>query len=146
MILSVLPSIVLDIAASWLRMFIALFVSILFSIAVGIAAATNKRMEKVILPSLDILQTIPILGFFPVVIYLIVMLMPNFIGINIAVVFLIFTSMVWNISFGVYESVKSIPSEFEELMAINHFSKMKKITKLYIPASMPRIAYQSMIS
>jgi len=146
MILSVLPSIVLDIAASWLRMFIALFVSILFSIAVGIAAATNKRMEKVILPSLDILQTIPILGFFPVVIYLIVILMPNFIGINTAVIFLIFTSMVWNISFGVYESVKSIPSEFEELMAINHFSKMKKITKLYIPASMPRIAYQSMIS
>ncbi len=146
MLLLILPEIIIDIFASWLRMFAALAISILFSIAVGITAATSRRAEKIILPSLDILQTIPILGFFPVVIYLIVMLLPNFVGINLAVIFLIFTSMVWNISFGVYESVKSIPTEFEELMALNHFSKMQKVMKLYIPASMPRIAYQSMIS
>jgi NitT/TauT family transport system permease protein len=136
----------LDILASWFRLFAALFLSIIFSLVVGIVAATNKRAESAILPALDVLQTVPILAFFPVVIYLIVSVLPNFIGINLAVIFLIFTSMSWNITFGVYEAVKAIPSELREIVEISHFSKLDVITELFIPSAMPRIAYQSITS
>ncbi len=136
----------LDLAASWSRLFIALFLSIVFSIIVGITAATNRKAEGAILPVLDILQTLPILAFFPVVIYVIVSIIPNYIGINLAVILLIFTSMSWNITFGVYEAVKAIPSDFIELARLNHMSGFRLISELYIPAAMPRIAYQSIIS
>ncbi len=144
--MSLIATLIVDIAASWARMFAALILSILFSIYIGIKAATNPKLEKIILPSLDILQTIPILGFFPIVIYLVVLALPGFWGVNAAVVFLIFTSMVWNISFGVYEAVKSIPQEIIELAKLNHFNGFKLYSTIYIPASLPRIAYQSVIS
>ncbi len=144
--MALVETLIVDIAASWVRMFAALLLSILFSIYVGIAAATDQKKERVILPLLDILQTIPILGFFPIVIYLVVLLVPGFVGVNIAVIFLIFTSMVWNISFGVYEAVKSIPTEIIELAKLNHFSGYKLYSTIYIPAAMPRIAYQTVIS
>ncbi|MGC8710416.1 MAG: ABC transporter permease subunit [Candidatus Micrarchaeia archaeon] len=145
-LLQLVSTIIIGISASWLRMFIALALSIAFSLVVGISAATNKSLERVILPTLDVLQTIPILGFFPVVIYLVVLFLPNFVGINIAVIFLIFTSMSWNIAFGVYEAVKSIPSELVEAARLSGFSKAKMFTSIYAPASLPRIAYQSTIS
>ncbi len=141
-----LLSLGIDIVFSWIRLFIALALSVLFSIFVGIKAATSRRAEKVILPSLDILQTIPILGFFPVVIYLIVFAFPGFIGINIAVIFLIFTSMVWNISFGVYEAVKAIPEDILAIAKLNRFSKFRMLKEVYIPASIPRMSYQITIS
>ena len=144
--MGLITTLALDIAASWARLFVALAVSILFSIYFGIEAATNPKMEKIILPLIDVLQTIPILGFFPVVIYLIVLILPGSIGVNAAVVFLIFTSMAWNITFGVYESVKSIPQDLLDLAKLNQFSTMQLYKDLYIPASMPRIAYQSVIS
>src|SRR5271157_3585017 len=140
--MGLVSDLVIGILASWLRLFIALVVSILFSIAVGISAATNEKLEKIILPVLDVLQTIPILGFFPLVIFLIVSFIPGFVGINVAVIFLIFTSMSWNISFGVYEAIKSIPKELSEVASMNHFSFLDRVKRLYIPASMPRIAYQ----
>ncbi|MGI0141049.1 MAG: ABC transporter permease subunit [Candidatus Micrarchaeales archaeon] len=141
-----ISTLAIDILASWFRLLFALLVSIIFSIAVGIAAATNRTLERIILPILDVFQTIPILGFFPVVILLVVSVIPNYIGINIAVIFLIFTSMSWNISFGVYESVKAIPQQMQEVVALYRFSLWDRIKKLYVPASLPRIAYQSAIS
>ncbi len=144
--MSFVSQLLIDLAASWLRLLIALAFSILFSIVIGIAAATNRALERIILPLLDIFQTIPILGFFPIVIFLVVSVIPGAIGINLAVISLIFTSMVWNISFGVYEAVKSIPDEVLELASLNHFTFMERVRRMYIPASIPRIAYQSMIS
>jgi len=89
-------------------MILALGLSILFALAIGIFAARNRRAEGVILPLLDIFQSIPILGFFPFVIVGIYGAIPNAIGANLAVIVLIFTSMSWNIAFGVYEAVKAI--------------------------------------
>jgi NitT/TauT family transport system permease protein len=137
---------VLDLLASWGRMFAALILSIVFSILVGVTAATNRKAENILVPVIDVLQTIPILGFFPVVIYLVVLLIPGSIGTNAAIVFLIFTSMAWNITFGVYEAVKSIPDELIEVARINHLSKFQMLKSIYVPASMPRIAYQSSLS
>lgn len=140
--------IALDIVVSWIRMILALGLSILFALAIGIWAARSKRAESVILPLLDIFQSIPILGFFPFVIFAIygTPLLHNFVGANIAVIVLIFTSMSWNIAFGVYESVKAIPQDYADLLNVSQASGWQKLTTLYIPASMSRIAYNTQIS
>lgn len=139
-------SLLLDTSASWLRMFAALFLSILISIGVGIYAAVSRRAESFILPIVDILQTLPILAFFPFVIYVFVFLLPGYIGINAAVIFLIVTSMVWNIIFGVYESIKTLPVEFAELSGLYHLRFFEKMKRIFIPAAMPRVMEQSVLS
>ena len=136
----------LDIASSWIRMILALGLSILFALAVGIWAARNRRAEAVILPLLDIFQSIPILGFFPFVIAAIYGTIPNFVGANLAVIILIFTSMSWNIAFGVYEAVKAIPQDYLDLLSVSRASAWQRIKSLYVPASMSRIAYNAQIS
>ncbi|MHB2037489.1 MAG: ABC transporter permease subunit, partial [Nitrososphaerales archaeon] len=135
--------IIIDILSSWTRMLIALIVSILFSLVIGISAARNKKAESIIIPLLDVFQSIPILGFFPLVILGVVDLFPGdpTIGVNLAVIILIFTSMSWNIAFGVYEAVKSIPQDYVDLSEISESSTWNRITSLYIPASLSRIAY-----
>lgn len=144
--ISFIALIVLDTTASWLRMFAALFLSILLSIAVGIYAATSRKAERIILPVVDIFQTLPILAFFPFVIYVFVFLLPGYIGINAAVIFLIVTSMAWNIIFGVYEAVKVLPNEFVELADLYDMSSWQRVRKIFIPAAMPRVVEQSVLS
>ena len=138
----------LDIVASWLRMIVALGLGIVFALAVGIWAARSRRAEAVILPLLDIFQSIPILGFFPFVIFAIygTPLLHNAVGANLAVIVLIFTSMSWNIAFGVYESVKAIPQDYADLLNATQASGWQRVRTLYIPASMSRIAYNTQIS
>jgi NitT/TauT family transport system permease protein len=145
-LLSFIISILVDISFSWARMLIALFVSIIISIFVGIYAATNRTAERIIIPIWDIFQTLPILAFFPVVIYVVVATLPGYIGINAAVIFLIITSMIWNITFGVYEAVKSLPNEFFEIGKIYNLSAFDRLRKVLIPASMPRVVDQSILS
>src|SRR5579875_3379461 len=130
--LGIISQLLLDTAYSWVRMAFALLLSILFSWAVGIAAARNRKAERIILPVLDVLQSIPILGFFPVVLLIFVSYLPGQLGINLAVVFLIFTSMAWNIAFAVYESVKSIPADYIDLANLERLSFWKRLKELYI--------------
>ena len=127
-------------------MILALGLSILFALAVGIWAARSRRAEAVILPLLDIFQSIPILGFFPFVIGGIYGAIPNAVGANLAVIVLIFTSMSWNIAFGVYEAVRAIPQDYLDLLSVSHASPWQRIRTLYIPASLSRIAYNTQIS
>jgi NitT/TauT family transport system permease protein len=129
-------------------MILALGLSIVFALAVGILAARSRRAEGVILPLLDIFQSIPILGFFPFVIFAIygTPILHNFVGANLAVIILIFTSMSWNIAFGVYEAVKAIPQDYIDLLNVSKAGAWQRIKSLYIPASMSRIAYNTQIS
>ncbi len=136
----------LDIASSWVRMILALGLSIVFALAMGIWAARSKRAEAIILPLLDIFQSIPILGFFPFVIAGIYGAIPNFFGANLAVIVLIFTSMSWNIAFGVYEAVKAIPNDYLDLLSVSRTTTWQRVRSLYIPASMSRVAYNTQIS
>lgn len=140
--------ILIDLAASWLRMLIALAISIVFSLIIGITAARNKRAEAIIIPILDVFQSIPILGFFPIVILGVVNLFPGsvMLGVNLGVIILIFTSMSWNIAFGVYEAVKSIPQDYIDLSYMSQSSSWHRISSLYIPASLSRIAYNTQTS
>jgi NitT/TauT family transport system permease protein len=127
-------------------MFLALLLSIGFSLAVGILAARNKRAETIIIPLLDVFQSIPILGFFPVVLFGIIAILPGQPGVNLAIIVLIFTSMSWNITYCVYEAVRSIPQDYIDLSQISGSSPWQRIKTLYIPASLSRIAYNTQTS
>ncbi|MDG6956526.1 MAG: ABC transporter permease subunit [Nitrososphaerota archaeon] len=127
-------------------MIFALGLSIVFALFVGILAARNRRAESVILPLLDIFQSIPVLGFFPFVIAAVYGAFPDFVGANLAVIILIFTSMSWNIAFGVYEAVKAIPQDYFDLLNVSQAGPWERVRSLYIPASMSRIAYNTQIS
>jgi len=145
-IIGILAGLVVDTAYSWARMFIALGFSVVIGIAIGIWAALSRGAERVILPVVDILQTLPILAFFPFVIFVVVATLPGAIGINAAVVFLIVTSMLWNIIFGAYEAVKLLPSEFTELSSIYKMGTIQKLRKIFIPATLPGVVEQSVLS
>ena len=145
-ILALLLSLIVDTSVSWLRMLVALFFSILVGLAVGILANRSLTAEKILLPIFDILQTLPILAFFPFVIYIVVATLPGVIGINAAVVFLIFTSMVWNIGFGAYEAIRTMPKEFAEVSEVFQLGPMERLRKVLIPAAMPKVVEQSALS
>jgi NitT/TauT family transport system permease protein len=135
-----------DTGYSWIRMSLALVLSIIFSWVVGVAAARNRMANIVIIPILDVAQSVPMLGFFPVVLVVFVAFFPGWIGINLAVIFLIFTSMSWNIAFAVYEAVLSIPQEYLDLASMEKWGMWRRMTELYIPASWSKVAFNSVVS
>jgi NitT/TauT family transport system permease protein len=145
-ILGFIASLLVDISFSWLRMLVALLISILLGLSIGIYAARNRLAEKVIMPIVDVLQTLPILAFFPFVILVIVGALPGYVGINAAVIFLIVTSMVWNIIFGAYEAVKTLPNEVLDVSKVYQLGGFGTLRKILLPASMPKVVEQSMLS
>ena len=141
---SALPSYIFR---SLLRMFSAYLLSLLFSFTYGYLAATNPRREAIMIPILDILQSVPILGFFPVAIAFFISLFPHsIIGVELAAIFLIFTSQSWNIAFGVYESIKGIPKDIQEAYEFFDPLRVLELKRLYIPASIPKIISNSIVS
>jgi NitT/TauT family transport system permease protein len=130
-----------SLAFSWLRLAVALLLSIATALLVGISAGVNGKVERLVIPLLDVLQSVPILGFFPIAIYFLSTSIP-FIGTELAAIFLIFTCTFWNIAFGVYESVRSIPSSVREIIDLARLSWTSRLTRVYLPASVPKIADQ----
>ncbi|MEM3510219.1 MAG: ABC transporter permease subunit [Nitrososphaerales archaeon] len=132
---------------SLLRMFVALFTSYAFAIPYGIVAARSRRAERVLMPILDILQSVPILGFFPAAIFFFIAFFhETWIGVELAAIFLIFTSQAWNLAFAVYESVSAIPADLEEASASLRLRGLVRIKRLYLPACLPKIVYNGMMS
>jgi NitT/TauT family transport system permease protein len=128
-------------------MVFAYFISLGFSLSYGYYAATNRTAERVLIPVLDILQSVPILGFFPVVIVAFVNLTPgNPIGPNFAVIFLIFTSMSWNMAFGVYESLKSIPGDLNEAANAFGVHGAQRFRQVLLPSTTNRLIYNTVLS
>nr|BAL53415.1 sulfonate/nitrate/taurine transport system permease protein [uncultured crenarchaeote] len=137
-VLATLTLSLLAVLVSFIRMAAALIVSVLFSIVVGTAAGVNKSFEKVAVPVLDILQSIPILGFFPVAIQVFYAASPVF-GAELAAIFLIFTSQVWNITFAVYESTRFIQPELLDVANSMRMSAFERFRHIYLPACLPRV-------
>lgn len=144
--LSELVSLLIDTSYSWIRMLIALVIAIALSLVIGISMARSRILERIMLPIIDVLQTLPILAFFPFVIYVVIIFLPGLVGINGAVIFLIITSMLWNMIFGVYEAVKTIPNEFVELGSLNNLNLYQRLRTIFIPASLPRLSEQMNLS
>jgi len=135
---------------SFVRMLLAYAMSLGFALVYGYFAATNRGAERVMIPILDILQSVPILGFFPVAIVFFIDLgttagVPT-IGLNLASIFLIFTSMAWNMVFGVYESLKSIPGELREATDSFGVHGWQRIRQVLVPATVNRLVYNSVLS
>jgi NitT/TauT family transport system permease protein len=145
-LLGLVASLIVDASYSWARLLIALAISIVLGLLLGIYAAISSKAERVLIPVLDVFQTLPILAFFPFVIYVIVATIPSSIGIDAAVIFLIITSMLWNIAFGAYEAVKALPNEVFEVARLYGMDFLERMRRIYLPASMPKVIDQSMLS
>ncbi|HTZ61582.1 MAG TPA: ABC transporter permease subunit [Thermoplasmata archaeon] len=142
-----LPTAGIDVVYSFLRMSAAYGLSLAFALAYGYYAATRRTGERVMIPILDILQSVPILGFFPVAIVVFAALTPNsWPGVNFASVFLIFTSMAWNMVFGVYESLKTLPAELKEAADTFHVRGILLFRRVLFPATINRLVYNSVLS
>ncbi|MGA8302602.1 MAG: ABC transporter permease subunit [Thermoplasmata archaeon] len=142
-----LPTATLDVFYSFLRMGAAYALSLGFALAYGYYAATRRTGERVMIPILDILQSIPILGFFPIALVVFAALTPgSWPGVNFASVFLIFTSMAWNMVFGVYESLKTLPAELKEAADTFQMRGLLLFRRVLFPATINRLVYNSVLS
>lgn len=132
---------------SFYRMLFAYILSVIFSYVYGYYAATSLKREKVMLPVLDILQSIPVLGFFPAVVFFFISIFQGGrIGVEIASVVLIFTSQVWNMTFGVYESLTTYPEDLKDLTKTLNISGWQKFKRLIFPLTVPKMVYNSIMS
>src|SRR3989441_427039 len=132
---------------SVLRMVAAYLLSLLFAISYGHTAATNRRAATVMLPVMDILQSIPILGFFPfVLLFFVNGPLGDPFGIEVAAVFLIFTSMAWNMAFGVYESITTLPQDLDQAARSFGLHGWLRFRLLAFPAMVPKLIYNSILS
>jgi NitT/TauT family transport system permease protein len=128
------------------RMAIAYFLSLLFSLFYGYAAARNPAARKVLMPVLDVLQSVPILSFLPVVLLSLSAIFPEHIATEISAIVLIFTSQAWNITFSFYQSITTIPSELQEASAIFRFSSWLRFRALELPFAAIGLIWNSMMS
>ncbi|HII39649.1 MAG TPA: ABC transporter permease subunit [Thermoplasmata archaeon] len=132
---------------STVRMTLAFLLSLVFAIAYGTAAATNKRAGEFLIPILDILQSVPILAFFPpALLFFVYSFNGNVIGVEFAVIFLIFTSMSWNMAFGVYEALTTLPADLREAATVFGVRDWLRFRRLFFPATIPKLVYNSMLS
>lgn len=134
-------------ARSTLRMFVALGFSTLFTFVYGYAAARSKRAERVLVPMLDILQSVPVLGFLSVTVTAFIALFRgSLLGLEAASVFAIFTGQAWNMAFSLYQSLRSVPQELDEMATLYRLSAWERFTRLELPASMIGLVWNGMMS
>ena len=130
-----------------LRMFAALGFSLLFTFLVAPLAAKSKKAERVLIPALDILQSVPVLGFLTFTVIFFMNLFPGSqVGAELAAIFAIFTSQAWNMTFSFYQSLTTVPGDLEE--AARHFrlSPWMRFWKLDVPFAMPGLIWNMMMS
>ncbi len=128
------------------RMAAAYFLSLLFSLFYGYAAARNRTARMVLMPLLDVLQSVPILSFLPVVLLGFAALLPENFAAELAAVVLIFTSQAWNMTFSFYQSISTLPLELREAAAIFRFDPWIRLKTLELPFAGIGLLWNSMMS
>ncbi|WP_460108302.1 ABC transporter permease [Pseudomonas sp. H1_F01] len=130
-----------------LRMFIALFASFVFSLVVATLAAKSRKAAIVILPALDILQSVPVLGFLTFTVVFFMGLFPGKeTGVECAAIFAIFTSQVWNMTFSFYQSLRTVPNDLYEVSRQFAFSPWQRFIRLELPFATPGLVWNMMMS
>jgi NitT/TauT family transport system permease protein len=130
-----------------LRMVIALVVSLTFSLVYAAAAAKSRRAEKILIPVLDVLQSVPILGFLSITVTGFVALFPgSLLGYECAAIFAIFTSQAWNMTFSLYQSFSGVPHDLREAARMYHLSPWASFWQLEVPFAMPQLVWNMMMS
>ncbi|HEY1857707.1 ABC transporter permease [Acidocella sp.] len=141
---SYLPGYALRTAA---RMFAALFVSLLFTFTYATLAAKSRRAGLLLIPILDILQSVPILGFLSFTVVFFLGLFPGQeMGAEFASVFVIFTSQAWNMAFSFYQSLTTLPADLQEAARSFRLSPWQKFWRLDVPFAMPGLVWNTMLS
>ncbi|MBI3910045.1 MAG: ABC transporter permease subunit [Armatimonadetes bacterium] len=128
------------------RMGVAYLLSLFFSLVYGYLAAYNRRAEKILLPLLDVLQSIPILSFLPVVMLSLRAILPQHVAAELASVALIFTSQAWNLTFAWYQALTTIPKELREASTIFRFNGWLRLKTLELPFGAISLTWNSMVS
>ena len=132
---------------SLVRILVAYALSLVFALAYGYIAAKSRRAEIILIPLLDILQSIPVLSFLPGVMLAMVALFPSRqLGVELGSIILIFTGQVWNIAFSFYSSLKTIPRDLREAAIIYRFSAWQRFLELDLPFSTIGLVWNSMMS
>src|SRR5579885_3004849 len=130
-----------------LRMFAALAVSLVFSLAYAALAAKSRQAEKILIPVLDILQSVPILGFLSITVTGFIALFPGrLLGVECAALVAIFTSQAWNMTFSVYQSLRTVPTELLEAARMYHLSGWQRFWRLEVPHAVPGLVWNMMMS
>ncbi len=128
------------------RMAAAYVLSLAFTLVYGYIAAYNRRAERIMMPLLDVLQSVPILSFLPVVLLSFSAVLPDRIAAELASIVLIFTSQVWNMTFAWYQSLTTIPTELREASSIFRFNRWLRLKTLELPFSAGSLIWNSMMS
>jgi NitT/TauT family transport system permease protein len=130
-----------------LRMFAALVASLIFTFTYATLAAKSRRAEMILIPVLDILQSVPILGFLSFTVTFFLNLFPgNTMGAELAAIFAIFTSQAWNMAFSFYQSLRTVPRDLDEVARGFRLSGWQKFWQLEAPFAMPGLIWNTMMS
>ena len=130
-----------------MRMALALVASLVFSIVYAATAAKSKRAEKLLIPILDVLQSVPILGFLSITVTGFIALFPgSLLGYECAAIFAIFTSQAWNMTFSLYQSFIGVPHDLREAARMYHLSPWNSFWQLEMPFALPQLVWNMMMS
>lgn len=130
-----------------MRMLLAIACSIVFTFIYAALAAKSRRAEIVLIPLLDILQSVPILGFLTFTVVFFLNLFPGkVLGAELACVFAIFTSQAWNMTFSMYQSMRNVPKDLEEASQSFHLTGWQRFWRLDVPFAMPGLIWNTMMS
>jgi NitT/TauT family transport system permease protein len=130
-----------------MRMLGALAASLAFTFVYATAAAKSHRAELVLVPILDVLQSVPVLGYLSFTVVFFVSLFPgSMLGPELAAIFAIFTSQAWNMTFSFYQSLRMIPSDLEEASRSFRLSGWQRFWTLEVPFAMPGLIWNMMMS
>jgi NitT/TauT family transport system permease protein len=130
-----------------LRMFAALAASLLFTFTYGTAAAKSRRAGLVLIPVLDILQSVPILGFLTFTVVFFMRLFPGKVmGLELAAIFAIFTSQAWNMAFSLFQSLRTVPTDLAEAADSFRLSAWQRFWRLEVPFATPGLVWNTMMS
>jgi len=134
-------------ARTVLRMFAALILSLLFTFTFGTWAAKSKRAEQIIIPAIDVLQSVPVLSFLAITVVGFIRLFPGSqLGPECASIFAVFTAQAWNMALGFYQSLKSIPSDLQEAADMLHLSSWQRFWRIEVPCGMSSLLWNTMMS
>lgn len=132
---------------SLIRSLIALFISYTFAIAYGTVAARSERNERLMIPMLDVLQSLPVLTFLPGFVLALTRLFPSSRwGLEISCILMIVTGQVWNLVFAYYESQRGLNAELKEYATIARLSPVERLTRLDLPSALGPLVYNGMMS
>ncbi|MEM5421670.1 MULTISPECIES: ABC transporter permease [Paraburkholderia] len=130
-----------------LRMLAAMVASLIFTLVYGTLAAKSRRAGQVLVPILDILQSVPVLGYISFTVTFFLALFPSrVLGAELAAIFAIFTSQAWNMTFSFYQSLRTVPRDLDEVSRGFHLTGWQRFWKLEVPFSMPGLIWNMMMS